>query len=56
MGEMKIGVDGRMMLRNGYISGKISSENVKWTEFCLNDHNGSKDNSSGLNRGHVLSS
>jgi hypothetical protein len=54
MGDMKIGVDGRMMLR--YISGKISSENVNWTEFSLNDHNGNKDNPSGLNVGNVLSS
>jgi hypothetical protein len=54
MEDTKVDADGRMMFR--YISGKISSENVNWTEFTLNDSNGSKDNPSGLNVGNVLSS
>jgi hypothetical protein len=54
MGDMKIGADGRMMLR--YISGKISSENVNWTELALNDPYCSKDSPSGLNTGNVISS
>jgi hypothetical protein len=54
MWNMKIGANGGIMFR--YISGKISSENVNWTEFALNDPNGSKDNPSGLKVGNVLSS